>query len=307
MTRTLSIPWLAVLLALCLLPWQAAQAAEAPAAEAPAVMLPGNETDNSPADDSITEPPVRNPMVEIRTNMGSIIVELLPQEAPETVANFLGLATGERPFLDPLSNLTERRPFYDGLLIHRAVDGFVIQGGSPTGQGNGGPGYTLPDEINALSLGLDRMPVIDEEGYPHRFLNIGSQEDFQNQVLAPLYRDMRINSQAALENNLQAIDRRLRNMSIKELYELQGYTYNENLISRMPVRGVIAMANSGPGSGGSQFFITLRDAEWLAGRHTVFGRVREGMEVAEAIGRIPVDANSRPQVNIRIISVRPLP
>src|SRR5690606_38306714 len=86
--------------------------------------------------------------------------------------------------------------------------------------------------------------------------------------------------------------------------ELLGYRFSAGLQSRAPVRGVIAMANSGPDSNGSQFFINLADTEWLLGRHTVFGKVRAGLEVLDAIGKARVDAEQRPQQDITILSLR---
>ena len=88
------------------------------------------------------------------------------------------------------------------------------------------------------------------------------------------------------------------------MYENQGYQYTETLLSRMPVRGVIAMANAGPNSNGSQFFINLADTEWLAGKHTVFGKVRQGLEVLDAIGSTTVDQQSRPVQDVTIIQIR---
>ncbi len=110
-----------------------------------------------------------NPLIEIQTSMGTMILELFPKEAPETVTNFITLAQGEKPFEDPETGEIVSRPFYDGLIFHRVIDGFMIQGGSPTGIGNGSPGYSFKDEINARSLGLDRMQAIDDEGIPHPF------------------------------------------------------------------------------------------------------------------------------------------
>jgi cyclophilin family peptidyl-prolyl cis-trans isomerase len=248
-----------------------------------------------------------NPLVEIQTSMGNMILELFPKEAPETVANFIGLAEGEKPFVDPATGEMVTRPFYDGLIFHRVIDNFMIQGGSPTGIGNGTPGYSFQDEINARSLGLDRMPAIDEEGVPHPFLRIATQTQFQSVILQPLFAELNINSQEDLENNYDVVEQRLNNMTVKEVYENQGYEYNERLTSRMPVRGVIAMANAGPNSNGSQFFINLIDTEWLAGKHTVFGRVRQGMDVLDAIGATAVDDQDRPLQEVRIIQIRTLP
>ena len=248
-----------------------------------------------------------NPLVEIQTSLGTMILELFPKEAPETVANFIGLAQGEKPFEDPETGALVNRPFYDGLIFHRVIDGFMIQGGSPTGIGNGTPGYSIKDEINARSLGLDRMQAIDDEGIPHPFLRIASQTQFQNIILEPLFAELNINSQEDLENNYEIVEQRINSLTIKDVYENQGYEYTETLDSRMPVRSVIAMANAGPNSNGSQFFINLIDTEWLAGKHTVFGRVRQGLDVLDGIGATPVDEQDRPLQDVQIIQIRVLP
>ena len=134
----------------------------------------------------------------IQTNHGRIQLELYPDDAPKTVDNFVKLA---------------RDGFYDGVVFHRVIPDFMVQGGDPTGTGSGGPGYTFEDEPN---------------------------------------------------------DRRV-------------------------VRGALAMANSGPNTNGSQFFIVTAEAcPWLDGKHTVFGRVVEGMDVVDAISALPKDARDRP-------------
>lgn len=253
--------------------------------------------------DSLRENP-NNPLVEIQTSMGDIILELFPEEAPETVANFIGLAEGTKPFVDPETGEMVTRPYYDGQIFHRVIDGFMIQGGSPTGLGNGTPGYDFKDEINARSLGLDRMPAFNEEGAPHPFLRIGSQAQFQAVILQPLLAKMGISSQEDLEARLPEVEETINSMTVKDVYENQGYEYDESLMSRMPVRGVIAMANAGPNTNGSQFFINLVDTDWLAGKHTVFGRVRQGMDVVDAIGSTPTDEMDRPLEPVRIISIR---
>jgi len=247
-----------------------------------------------------------NPLLVLSTTRGDILLELLPDAAPGTVANFLGLAEGTKAFIDPYTGQQSQRPFYDGLIFHRSIDGFMIQGGSPTGNGDGTPGYTFANEINATSLGLDRMLVVDTEGYPNPVLGIRSQQDFQQQVLLPLYREMGIDSQETLDARVDAVDQRVRSMTVQQHLEMLGYRFTANLLSRAPVRGVIAMANSGPDSNGSQFFITLADAQWLTGRYTVFGKVRAGQEVADAIGKVRVNADNRPLQEITILSLRRL-
>ena len=247
-----------------------------------------------------------NPVVEINTSLGAMVLELFPDEAPQAVANFLGLADGTKAWVDPFTGAEVLRPFYDGLVFHRVIDGFMIQGGSPNGRGDGSPGFTFRDEINARSLGLDKMLLLDDTGTPHPLLGIGTQQAFQQKVLIPLYQEMGIDSQEALANRVDEVDRRLHTMTVKDIYELLGYQYTERFISRRPQRGVIAMANSGPNSNGSQFFITLVDTDWLTGKHTVFGKVRVGLEVLDAIGKVPVDADNRPLEDVFILSVRRL-
>jgi peptidyl-prolyl cis-trans isomerase B (cyclophilin B) len=134
----------------------------------------------------------------MHTTAGTIAIELFDDDAPETVANFRKLAQDE---------------FYDGLIFHRVIRDFMIQGGCPEGTGTGGPGYKFKDELNRRKL----------------------------------------------------------------------------------VRGALAMANSGPNTNGSQFFIvTAARCPWLDGKHTVFGRVTEGMETVDAIERLPTAAHDRP-------------
>jgi cyclophilin family peptidyl-prolyl cis-trans isomerase len=136
---------------------------------------------------------------EMNTTRGRILISLEFQKTPLTVANFVGLAEGTIAF----DNRPAGRPFYDGLVFHRVIDDFMIQGGDPLGNGTGGPGYRLPDEI---------APELEHDG-----------------------------------------------------------------------PGILSMANSGPDTNGSQFFITHKAAPWLDGFHAVFGRVLEGQEVVDAI------------------------
>ncbi|MBI5103500.1 MAG: peptidylprolyl isomerase [Solirubrobacterales bacterium] len=143
----------------------------------------------------------------MQTSEGPITLELFDEDAPKTVANFKQLA-GDG--------------FYDGLVFHRVIKDFMIQGGCPQGTGTGGPGYTFEDEINDHKI----------------------------------------------------------------------------------VRGALAMANAGPNTNGSQFFIvTTPEAPWLDGKHTVFGRVVDGMDVVDKIEGTATDARDRPQQDMRIEKV----
>ena len=143
----------------------------------------------------------------LHTTAGEVTLELFDDDAPKTVENFRKLA-GDG--------------FYDGLIFHRVIPEFMIQGGCPEGTGTGGPGYTFEDEINEHKV----------------------------------------------------------------------------------VRGAIAMANAGPNTNGSQFFIvTADDAPWLDGKHTVFGRVADGMDAVAAIESAPTDASDRPLESQSIESI----
>jgi peptidyl-prolyl cis-trans isomerase A (cyclophilin A) len=159
----------------------------------------------------------------LHTTKGDIAVELYPEKVPNTVANFVGLATGETEWTDPETGETRTDPLYADVLFHRVIDGFMIQGGDPTGTGRGGPGYTFDDEFH---------PDLSHDG-----------------------------------------------------------------------PGVLSMANRGPDTNGSQFFVTLDAQPHLDGRHAVFGRVVEGMEVVRAIGSVPTDGNDRPREDVVLESV----
>jgi peptidyl-prolyl cis-trans isomerase A (cyclophilin A) len=158
------------------------------------------------------------------TSAGTFKVRLYDDKAPKTVANFVGLATGEQEWTDPATGQKARRPFYDGLIFHRVIDGFMIQGGCPEGSGRGGPGYKFADEFGP---GL-----------------------------------------------------------------------------RHDKPGLLSMANAGPNTNGSQFFVTLAATPWLDNRHAIFGEVVEGMDVVQKIGKTQTGPNDRPARDIRIDAVK---
>ncbi len=254
------------------------------------------------AQEIVKEKPT-NPILLMKTNFGDLYIEMFPEEAPKTVANFMDLATGKRAFVDHKTKAKVKRPFYDGLKFHRVIKEFMIQGGDPRGNGTGGPGYNFEDEINAEALGLHKMKAI-KDGRPHSYLPIRNQNDFQRTLVSPLFRKMGIRSQADLDKRREEVKKRLNNLTLKDAYENMGYRFNEKLTSRPPQKGVLAMANSGPNTNGSQFFINLIDTPWLTGKHTVFGKVAKGMDVVEKIGETPVGTGSIPQKEVRIISIR---
>ncbi len=158
------------------------------------------------------------------TTAGAFVCRLFPKEAPKTVANFVGLAEGTKEFVDAATGKTMKRPFYDGLIFHRVIPNFMIQGGDPTGTGRGGPGYKFEDEFNA-QLKFD----------------------------AP---------------------------------------------------GKLAMANAGPNTNGSQFFITTVATPWLDARHSIFGQVVEGQDIIEKISRVERNAQDRPLSDVAIKKIK---
>jgi peptidyl-prolyl cis-trans isomerase A (cyclophilin A) len=156
----------------------------------------------------------------LKTNQGDIEVRLLPDKAPKTVKNFVDLAQGERQWADPKTGQPTTAPLYDGTVFHRVIDGFMIQGGDPLGNGTGGPGYKFADEFHP------------------------------------------------------------------DLAFTQPY--------------LLAMANAGPGTNGSQFFITLASTTWLTGKHTIFGEVTDdaGKKVVDAIATTETTIQDRPVTNV---------
>ncbi len=154
----------------------------------------------------------KNSTALFETSMGNFRIELYEDKAPNTAHNFMSLAT---------------KGFYDGLVFHRVIDGFMIQGGDPKGDGTGGPGYVIKDEFHS-----------------------------------------------ALRHSTE---------------------------------GIVSMANAGPNTGGSQFFITLAPTPWLDNKHAIFGKVIEGMDVVRAIGKVKTNASDRPvePVTIKKVTVQP--
>jgi peptidyl-prolyl cis-trans isomerase A (cyclophilin A) len=153
------------------------------------------------------------------TTEGTFTARLMPDHAPQTVANFVGLASGAKEWTDPKTRGKRRDPFYDGTVFHRVIDGFMIQGGDPLGTGTGGPGFEFADETP------DDGPAFDRPG-------------------------------------------------------------------------LLAMANAGPNTNGSQFFVTVTRTPHLTGKHTIFGEVIEGYDVVESISKVGTDRRDRPKKDV---------
>ena len=173
----------------------------------------------------MTTPESGSSSATLHTTQGDIVVNLFPNEAPKTVSNFVGLATGEGSYSEPNAQGGTSGPFYDGTIFHRVIAGFMLQTGDPTGTGRGGPGYKFGDEFHP-DLRFDR---------PY----------------------------------------------------------------------LLAMANAGPGTNGSQFFITVAPTTWLNRKHTIFGEVADqsSRDVVDAIGGTATGPADRPVSDIVIESV----
>lgn len=264
-------------------------------------------TSTASAEEKLVMTGPENPVCLIKTSMGDIRVKLFINDAPDTVENFIGLAEGNKEYVDARTGKKTKQPFYDGLIFHRVIKDFMIQGGCPLGNGAGSPGYRFKDEINAKSLGLDQLKAFDDQTRPHSYLGIRSQEDYNNlmkKILNPILASMGIASDEELKKREKEVVNKLMELNLEQVYAHMGYRFNDNLNSHHPERGSIAMANSGPDSNGSQFFINTVATPWLAGKHTVFGQVIDGMEVVDRISNVAVDGKASPVDEVKIISIR---
>lgn len=174
--------------------------------------------------------PAHTHVATLQTNHGPIKVNLYGFHAPKTVQNFTGLSTGEIEWTHPATGEKSTKPLYEGVIFHRIIPDFMIQGGDPLGQGFGGPGYQFGDEIS---------PELD--------------------FTAPY---------------------------------------------------MLAMANAGPGTNGSQFFITVAPTTWLQGKHTIFGEVADddSRAVVDAIAAVATDGRDKPLADVVIerIDIEPV-
>ncbi len=236
----------------------------------------------------------------METNMGTIRMELFSHAAPDTVENFIALSEGTKEYTDQETGTKMKKPFYDGLIFHRVIDDFMVQGGCPLGNGTGGPGYRFTDEISAEALGLHELKAIDNEGRPHEILGIRTQDQLSRHILGPVVRDLGIKSQEEYNERIEDVKKQVSALTVKQVLEFQGYRFTQGLPSYPLKKGYLAMANSGPDTNGSQFFITLSDTPWLTGKHTVFGKVISGMDIVEKIGNVETDPQNRPEKSVVI-------
>ncbi len=248
-----------------------------------------------------------DPVICIETNMGKIYIELFAKEAPETVKNFIDLAEGKKEFTDIQKNKVTR-PYYDGLIFHRVIKNFMIQGGCILGTGAGTPGYTFKDEINAQALGLDTELALEKQPEGFAFnpkLQSMHPQMVERYIITGIAQRLNIMTEEQFKARQDEFLLALETLTMKEFYEFLGYKYSTTLKSHEPKRGVIAMANRGANTNGAQFFINLVDTPWLVGKHTVFGKVIAGMNVVDKIGEVEVEEeSSRPLKEVKIIRIR---
>jgi peptidyl-prolyl cis-trans isomerase A (cyclophilin A) len=168
---------------------------------------------------------------KFETTEGTIVVKLFAKDAPKTVENFVGLATGEKPWTHPATGEAMKgKPLYDGTIFHRCIKDFMVQGGDPLGRGTGGPGFKFEDEFQSGK--------------------------------------------------------------------------------RFDKPGLLAMANAGPGTNGSQFFITVIPTPWLNNKHTIFGEVVKGQDLVEKVANvIPKGPGDKPRTDVKItkLTISPTP
>ena len=239
--------------------------------------------------------------VKIVTNHGEIVAELWPDAAPKTVANFVGLAEGTKEY--GTGDEKKKGHYFDGLTFHRVVKKFVLQGGCPKGDGTGNPGFKFEDEINAKALGLDKKMAM-ENGQPNRVLGIRSRQQFQRYVIMPVIKKLGIKSEDDFKAKQEEVKKAIEAMTVMDVFQGMGYKYDDTLKSRPHARGVLSMANSGPNTNGSQFFITLAPTPFLDGKHTVFGHVVKGMDIVDKIGKVETGQGDRPVEAVKIITIR---
>ncbi len=236
-----------------------------------------------------------NPIAVIETSLGQITVELYRHAAPKTVENFVGLATGTKEFTD-VDGKQAKRPYFDGLVFHRVIPNFMIQGGDIKGNGTGGPGYQFADEINAKALGLDKVKVSSSPM---------AMQEVQQVARTEVFKKLNIKSQADLTGKMKEAEAMFKeeqgkwgNKTMEELFTARGVTYTPNLESESNTKGSLSMANAGPNTNGSQFFISVADNTYLDGKHTVFGRVIAGLDIAEQITKVERDQQDRPKTTV---------
>lgn len=223
-----------------------------------------------------------NPLLELDTESGAIFLELFPTAAPRNVSHFLEMAqmADQRSTVGPTE--PGQLPDMRAAEFLRVVPDTLIQAGFPALDEDP---MLRPLEINASGLGLAQQPLLDSYGRPHPWLNIADAEDFRQQVLIPLYRDLSIRDRETLAARQDEVLATLQDMNLLQARERLGYRYDNTLPSRRPAQGSVLMVADGPEGNTSGFFILLTDAPWMTGKYTVVGQVVSGMEIVMQINR----------------------
>ncbi|MCH6255733.1 peptidylprolyl isomerase [Puniceicoccaceae bacterium K14] len=245
----------------------------------------------------------------METSLGTMVFKLYESKTPKTVENFVKLAKGELPekeVSDSEDNSTEDTtltPYYDGLVFHRVIKDFMIQGGCPQGNGMGGPGYTFEDECYAIGDEITGE-IIDEEMAQNVFDTVMVPHLRQhrgvspNQLIADVFTEMQQSRSIK-----PLVGRTLEEIKAGTAFE--GSVYERNLIGSVEY-GTLCMANSGPNTNGSQFFVTTKKdgCPWLDGKHTVFGEIISGLETLEKIQNVETSkGNDKPVEPVTIVSL----
>ncbi len=246
----------------------------------------GSHADVNTAMQNMDDP--SHPLILMRTSRGDIYIELFPESAPRNVANFIALAEAQVTLFDASTAQEVMPHYYDGKGFNRILRNYLVQAGAPLNEMAPRPEYFVDDEINARALGLNDNTVFDETGKLNDWLNLQGREDFEEQILAPLYERLNIDSPTDVDVRQFEIHSALQDMSLRQAYESQGYRYNDRLTPRPPIRGSVAMASAGPNMNSAQFFFLLIDAPWLAGKATIIGEIVEGMEIVDRIDQSAV-------------------
>lgn len=239
----------------------------------------------------------------IQTNHGAIVVKLFENKTPKTVANFVGLADGTR-LLEEGADASTAKPYYDGLIFHRVITDFMIQGGCPNGNGMGGPGYSFEDETYEQGE-LISGKIADKAIAEQVFTEIMLPHLQEHQGESPIEL---ISTVFAKMNETRSFDALLEH-DVDEIATALGFEgelrAKGELIAEVAY-GTLCMANSGPNTNGSQFFIVTKEGgtPWLNGKHTVFGEVISGMDVALAIQGVEKGQGDKPVENVVIESIR---
>ena len=265
----------------------------------------GKKVEDEAAEGKKVEKEIKNPIVTMETNMGTIKIELWPNIAPKTVANFAGLANGTKEWTDPKTKKKVKKPFYDGLIFHRVIKNFMIQGGCPFGKGNGDPGYKFEDECYEEGKEIKSGKITDEAM---------ANEVFSQIVLPHLQstneetRDKEI-GKILDECNKMRSGKPIMKHPVEWYIEKAGFKGKFKAKGKLKATvdyGVLAMANSGPNTNGSQFFIVTNKngTPHLNGKHTVFGKVIEGMDVVLKIQDVAKGKSDKPVQDVVMKKVR---